>query len=177
MANGDLQIFLRLAGIDGESTVEGHEKEIAVLSYDQSLDAQVVHSGGGGSGAGKTQFSGVRLRKSVDAASIPLLLACASGQHVADARFTFRRGVGGFEFYEVTLEDVLVTHVRQCAGTGAQYPLSFEALDAGAASDGFLDEVTLDYQRIRWVYRPQRADGSAGTAVTGGWDVARGRKL
>jgi hypothetical protein len=47
------------------------------------------------------------------------------------------------DFYKVTLEDVLITHIAQRAGVGAQYPLSFEALNSGAPSDGFLDEVTL----------------------------------
>jgi type VI protein secretion system component Hcp len=44
-------IFLQLSGIDGESTTKGHEKEIEVVSYDQSIDASVIISGGGG-GAG-----------------------------------------------------------------------------------------------------------------------------
>jgi type VI secretion system secreted protein Hcp len=175
MAN--LDIFLKLNGIDGESATKGHEKEIAVLSYEQALDATVIHSGGGGgSHAGSAKFAGVRLRKNVDAASIPLLLACASGQQISEARFTFRRG-GGFEFYKVTLESVLVTHVAQRAGTGAQYPLSFDALDASAASDGFMDEVTLDFSRIRWEYRAQRPDGAVGTITTGGWDTSTNTKL
>ena len=34
-------IFLKLDGIDGESTTKGHEKEIEVVSYDQSIDSTV----------------------------------------------------------------------------------------------------------------------------------------
>ncbi len=177
MPNHDLQIFLKLAGIDGESAVEAHEKEIEILSYEQALDATVIHSGGGGSSSGKAKFLGVRIRKSVDAASAPLLLACASGHRVADARITFRRGPGGFEFYKVTLEDVLVTHVAQRAGVGAQYPLSFDALNSGTSSDGFVDEVTLEYARARWEYRALDPSGAAGAPIVGGWDIARNRKL
>ncbi|HEX9278619.1 MAG TPA: type VI secretion system tube protein Hcp [Casimicrobiaceae bacterium] len=174
----NLEIFLKLDGIDGESTVKGHEKEIDVLSYEQSLDSSVIHSGdGGGSHAGRSKFAGVRLRKNVDAASIPVLLACATGHNISEARFTFRRGAGRFEFYKVTLEQVLVTHVAQRAGTGVQYPLSFDALNAGSSNDGFIDEVTLDFSRIRWEYRVQRPDGAIGTTMTGGWDVAANKKL
>ena len=32
-------VFLKLDGIDGESTTKGHEKEIEVVSYDQSIDS------------------------------------------------------------------------------------------------------------------------------------------
>jgi type VI secretion system secreted protein Hcp len=72
-------IFLKLDGIDGESTTKGHEKEIEVVSYDQSIDSTVPSGGGAGGGAGKATFSGVRFRKQLDTASIPIALACASG--------------------------------------------------------------------------------------------------
>src|SRR6188474_2637081 len=117
-------IFLELDGIDGESTTKGHEKEIEVVSYDQSIDSTVPSGGGGGGGAGKATFSGVRFRKLLDTASIP----------IASARFAFRRAP--LDFYVVALEDVVVTHAGQCATTGAQSPLEFETLaksSAGAA--------------------------------------------
>ena len=177
MPDRDVNIFLKLDGIDGESTVKGHKKEMVMLSYEQAVDVTVIHSGSGGTAAGKAKFSGVRIRKNVDVASIPMLLACAAGRHIKQARFTFRRGAGGFDFYSVTLEDVLVTHVAQRAGAGAQYPLSFEALNAGASSNGFLDEVTLDYARIRWEHRAQRRRGGVGTITSGGWNVRTNKKL
>lgn len=178
MPNSLAAIVLKLDGIDGESTVKGHKKEIDVFSYEQGLDQTVFHSGGGGAPAvGKPTFSPVRFRKNVDVASIPMLLACATGKAIKEARFTFRRGAAGFEFYKVTLEDVLITDVGQRAGTGAQYPLSFVALNAGAADSGFLDEVTLDYRRIRWEYTMQKPTGGAGTTVKGGWDTVTNKKL
>src|SRR5690349_21393142 len=95
-------IFLKLDGIDGESTTKGHDKEIEVVSYDQSIDA-TVSSGGG---AGKSTFSGVRFRKLLDTASIPIALACASGLHIQSARFAFRRASSTpLDFYVVTLDD------------------------------------------------------------------------
>src|SRR4029453_5231863 len=96
MPGPDINIFLKLDGINGESAVKGHEKESAVLSYEQALDITVIHSGsGGGAAAGKAKFSGVRFRKNVDVASVPMLLACASGRHINQARFTFPRAAGG----------------------------------------------------------------------------------
>ena len=178
MPNALKDIVLKLDGIDGESTVKGHENEIDVFSYEQGIDLTVIHSaGGGGASAGRANFSGVRFRKNVDVASIPMLLACASGTHIAEARFTFRRGAAGFEFYKVTLEDALIAHMFQRGGTRAQYPLSFDALNSGAASDGFLDEVTLDYRRIWWEYDTQSPKGGTGATFKGGWDVGANKKL
>ena len=80
-------VFLKLDGIDGESTTKGHEKEIEVISYDQSIDSTIPTGGGAGGGAGKATLSGVRFRKQLDTASMPIALACASGLHIASAHF------------------------------------------------------------------------------------------
>jgi type VI secretion system secreted protein Hcp len=178
MPNPLTAIFLKLDGIDGESAAKGHKKEIDVFSYEQGIDQTVFHSGSGGaSSAGKAHFTPVRFRKNVDLASIPMLLACAQGKSIKDAVFTFTRGASGFEFYKVTLHDVLITHIVERAGTGTQYPLTFGVLEAGAADSGFLDEVTFDYRQIRWEYKTQKQTGGPGTTVTAGWDVAANKKL
>ncbi len=177
MPNPLAVIVLKLDGIDGESTVKGHAKEIDVFSYEQGVAQTVFHGGVGGSSVGKAKFSPVRFRKNVDTASIPLLLACASGKVIREARFTFRRGPSASEFYKVTLERVLVTEIVERAGTGEQYPLSFGALIAGAADNGFLDEVTLDYRRIRWEYRKQKPGGGVGATIKGGWDLDANKGL
>jgi type VI secretion system secreted protein Hcp len=170
-------VFLKLDGIDGESTTRGHEKEIEVVSYDQQIDG-TVPSGGGGGGAGKSTFSGVRIRKLLDTASIPIALACASGLHIQSARFAFRRsGSTPLDFYVVTLEDVVVTHAGQCATTGTQSPLAFETLAKSSAGAALLEEVTLHFGKIRWEYRQQGPKGQGLPPITGGWDVKANRKL
>jgi len=171
-------IFLKLDGIDGESTTRGHDKEIEVLSYDQSIDSTVTSGGGGGGGgAGKATFSGVRFRKQLDTASMPIALACASGMHIASARFAFRRRGPALDFYVVALEDVVVTHAGQCATTGTQFPLAFETLARSSAGTALLEEVTLHFARIRWEYRPLGPRGSGLPPIVGGWDLKANTKL
>lgn len=170
-------IFLKLDGIAGESTTKGHEKEIEVVSYDQSIDSTVITSGGGGSGAGKATFSGVRFRKLLDTASIPIALACASGLHIASARFAFRRSGPALDFYVVALEDVLVTHAGQCAMTGTQSPLAFETLAKSSAGAALLEEVTLHFGKIRWEYRPIGPKGTGLPPIAGGWDLKANARL
>ena len=55
--------------------------------------------------------------------------------------------------------------------------LNAHGLAARASSDGFLEEVTLDFSRIRWEHRTQLPDGRVGATTTGGWDVRTNRKL
>jgi type VI secretion system secreted protein Hcp len=168
-------IFLKLNGIDGESTTKGHEKEIEVVSYDQSIDSTIPSGGGAGGGAGKATFSGVRFSKLLDSASMPIALACASGLHIAHARFAFRRAPS--DFYVVTLEDVIVTHAGQCATTDTQSPLAFETLAKSSTGAALLEEVTLNFGKIRWEYRPIGPKGTGLPPITGGWDVKANRKL
>jgi type VI secretion system secreted protein Hcp len=177
MPTGTLDIFVKLDGIDGESTVLGHENETVVLSYEQSIEHPAPPLAGGGAAAGRPTFSGVRFRKPVDKGSIPLLLACASGSHIKDAHFTFRRPGTGLDFYKVTLDEVLVTHIVQRAGVGAQYPLSFDTLATGPDSAGLLDEVTLSYTRIHWEYQPVGPSGAPAPSVKGGWDLKLNKKI
>lgn len=174
-----VEIFAKFDSIEGESTVRGHEKEIPVLSYEQGVEAAVAQGGSsGGVAVGRTNFSGVRFRKSVDLASVPLVLACAAGTHLKEVRFTFRRGgANAFDFYKVTLEEVLITRINETASVGPQTPLSFDVLNTSAPSDGCLDELTLAFARIRWEYQPQLQTGAAGGAVTGGWDVRANKRL
>jgi type VI secretion system secreted protein Hcp len=176
--SSSFDIFLKLDGIDGESTVKGHEKETVVLSYEQIIDDTIVISGGGGGASvGKSTFSGVRFRKPLDVGSIPLRLACAAGTHIATATFSFRRSATGLDFYVVKLDNVLVTHVAERAGDGLQFPLSFDALENGADHTGFLEELTLRFARIQWRYVPVDAKGAAAAPIIGGWDVEANAKI
>lgn len=178
MPAGTLEIFLKLDGIDGESTVRGHERETVVLSCEQAIDLAILRDGGGGSQAGRPTFLPVRFRKPVDVGSVPILLACASGSHIRSARFTFRKPApAAIDFHLVTLEEVVVSSVNERAGTGAQYPLTFEALKSGAEAAGLIEEVSLDYNIIRWEYRQQRPDGSLEAPVQGGWNRRQNRKI
>lgn len=77
----------------------------------------------------------------------------------------------------MTLKDVLVKHIAQRAGTGEQYPLSFDGLTAGAERTGLLDEITLEFVRILWDYQPIGPDGMPGPPAKGGWDLRLNKKI
>ncbi len=177
--SSSFDIFLKLDGIDGESTVKGHERETVVLSYEQIIDDTILISGGQGGGASvsKPTFSGVRFRKPLDVGSIPLRLVCAAGTHIATATFSFRRAATGLDFYVIKLDNVLVTHVAERAGDGPQFPLSFDALENGADHTGFLEEITLRFAKIQWRYVPVDAKGAATAPIVGGWDLPANAKL
>ena len=153
-----LNIFLKLAGIKGESTDVQHREEIEVASFSWGLSRQRATSTGGGAGASKADFQDLHVVTNVSQASPQLFLASAAGRHIETAILTCRKVSGGTQqdFLKYNLSDVLV----------ASYHTN------GQSEDGVpVDEVSFTYAQIKVEYRPQRADGSLGAPITAGWNV------
>lgn len=172
-----LDVFLKLDGIDGDSTDSRHAGEIEVLSFGQGLTQSATAGTGAGGGAGKAQFSDISFRHQVDVASVKLMLTSASGSHIKSATFSFRKPGQRQDFYTITLTDVVISAVGQVESAGAQGPLSFDDLKVSPNAGGLLEEVKLNFGKIEWAFIPQNADGSQGTPVKGGWDLGKNTRI
>jgi type VI secretion system secreted protein Hcp len=155
--------FLRIDGIAGESTDAKHVGEIAVQTFLWG-ETQSGSPMGGGGGAGKLSAGPLIVTARASKASPPLLLACATGQHIKSAVLTARRAGAGksqLEFLTITLNDVVVTSFEVNANT----------------ENGPVDEVSLAFAQIIVDYREQNPDGSPGAVTHAGWDVKATKKL
>ncbi len=95
-------------------------------------------------------------------ASPALFLACASGQHMKEAKLAaVKAGAMQHEFLTWTFSDVLVTGYQT----------------AGAGGDLVHDSISLTFSKIKVEYKAQKADGSLDTAVTAGWDQKANKKV
>lgn len=164
-------VFLRLDGVQGESTDARHKGEIDILSYTQALTGPFAHSATGtGAAAGKTICGPVTLKKFVDVSSPDLLLFVANGRHIPKAVITFRRpgGATQSEYYTVTLEDVVVTEIEQ----------SESKIDASSpAAARAMEKVSLMGRRLRFEYVQQMPDGRRGAMPKAGWDCVQNSKV
>ena len=155
-----IDIFLKIDGIDGESTDDKHKNEIVILSYAWGEEAQQAPSGGaggGGGGAGKVAMQDFHLSMFVSQASPKLFLACAKGEHFKNAVLTVRRaGASPADFLKWRFTDVLINSY-QTAGDGAT-----GALPA--------DHASLKFSKIEVEYSPVKPDGTLGTPVKAGWE-------
>src|SRR6478609_2866958 len=98
--------FLKLDGIDGESTDDKHKNEIEVLSYSWGLTQSSSGDSGGGGGAGKATFQDLHFVSHLSKASPMLFLKCATGQHIKEGLITVRKAGGGqLEYLKITLTD------------------------------------------------------------------------
>ena len=152
-----LDMFLKLAGIDGESSDTKHKGEIDVLSWSWGLSEPATPSAGGG-GAGRVKIADLSIQKLVDLASPLLLLSSAQSKHISDGTLTTREGgkVGGSEFLVVKLTDVIVTSVQVGASSG---------------DDRASEQVSLAFGKVEFDYWQTKPDGSLGTEKTFKWDV------
>ena len=90
--------FLKIDGIQGESTDAKHKGEIMVLCWSWS-ETQAMSPAAAG-GTSKVSMQDFHFSKAVDTASPKLMLACPSGQHIKDAVLSCRKTAVGQDFSE-----------------------------------------------------------------------------
>ena len=156
--------FLKIDGIEGESTDAKHKGQIDVASWSWGVTQATAPSPGGGGGAGKADSQDFHFVARTSKASPKLFLACASGQHLKSAILTARKaGKDLQEFLKWTMTDVLVS--------------SFQTGGSEAADVVPMDQVSLNVSKIQVEYRVQNPDGSLGSPVKAGWDFRTNQKI
>lgn len=159
-----VDFFLKLDGIDGESTDDKHKGEIDIESFSWGVSQMGAHGSGGGGGAGKAVFQDVHFTTKVGKASPKLMLACATGQHIKKATLTVRKAGGTQEeYYKVTLSDLLVSSYQSGGHSGGDVIPT--------------DQFSLNFSKIEIEYKEQKADGSVGSPVKAGYDVKANKKV
>jgi type VI secretion system secreted protein Hcp len=152
-----VDVFLKFsgAGYEGESHDSKHKNEIDVLAWSWGVAQTGTHSFGGGGGAGKANFQDLNFTHQLDKASTKLMNACATGEHIKDATLTLRKaGKEQQEFLIVKMTDIIVTSVQP--SMGGEVPT---------------ESVSLNYAKIEFDYKPQKADGSLDAAKHFGYNL------
>ena len=154
--------FLKIDGIEGESTDAKHKNEIDVVGFSWG-EKQSGHVVGAGHGTGKVVMGDFRFSMKVNKASPKLMLACADGDHIKEALLTCRKAGGHQEpFYKIKLSEILVSSFETAGSHGAVVPH---------------DQITLTYNKIEFEYHEQKKDGTLGPAVKAGWDAVKNVKV
>jgi len=156
--------FLKLDGIEGESHDSKHKNEIDVQSWSWGQSQTGTHGSGGGGGAGKVSMQDFHFVMGVNKSSPKLMLACATGEHIKKAVLTCRKaGKEQQEFLIITFSDLLVS--------------SFQTGGASGAGDLPTDQISLNYAKIEFEYKEQKADGTMGGAIKAGYDLKQNKKV
>ncbi len=157
--------FLKLDGIDGESTDDKHKDWIEVISFSHHITqptSKTVSSLGGGT-SGRVEMGDFTFLKGLDKASPKLYEACCNGKHIKTATIEMCRAGGSKLVYmKIDLTNVVISSVSP-QGSGqdnSEFPLESLGLNFGA---------------VKWVYTQQdRSTGQAKGQVQTSWDMQKG---
>ncbi len=171
--------FLKIDGIDGESSDDKHKGEIELSSFNWEEIQSGTFSQGGGGGAGKVRMNNFEFTTRTGKASPKLMLACATGQHIPSAQLTCRKAGGGQqEFYKITLSDVLVASYRTGSELHEAGTADDPAGDHGGYDEGVpVDNVGLNFAKIQVEYRPQKDDGSLDNPIKAGYSLKMNKSV
>jgi type VI secretion system secreted protein Hcp len=156
--------FLKIDGIDGESQDDKHKNEIDVQSWSWGETNSGDAAEAGGVGAGKVTMQDFHFVKRVDKATSKLMEACATGEHIKKAVLICRKaGKQQQEYLKISMSDLIVSSYQ----TG------------GSNGDGVIpvDQASLNFSKIEFEYKEQKADGTLGGSVKGGWDLKANKKV
>lgn len=156
--------FLKIDGVDGESTDDKHKGEIQLESFSFGATNSGSFNSGGGGGSGKVVVQDFHFVKKVDKASAKLFTACCTGEHIKTATLTCRKaGKDAQEFLKILLSPVLVSSFNEGGAAGADIIPT--------------EQVSLSFAKVEFKYKAQQADGTLGGEIVGGWDVTANKKV
>jgi type VI secretion system secreted protein Hcp len=148
--------FLLVDGIKGESQDKKHKDEIDIESWSWGCVQTGTHETGGGGGAGKVAFNDATCTKKYDKSSPMLWKACATGQHIKKAVLTCRKaGKEQQEYLKVIMEDLLVSSYQTGGSSGDIVPT---------------ESISFNFTKVEFIYKEQKPDGSLGAEVKAGYD-------
>jgi type VI secretion system secreted protein Hcp len=158
--------FLKLDGIDGESNDSAFAKNIQLdsWSWGESNSGNMSSTGGGG-GAGKVQMQDFHFVAPMNNASASLILACANGTHIKNAVLNCRKAGDTPQVYlKITFTDVLVSSYQTGGSAGSDVIPT--------------DQVSLAFAKIEEAYGKQDEKGKvASLDQKFGYDIQANKKL
>jgi type VI secretion system secreted protein Hcp len=158
-----VDMFIKIANLEGESKDKTHAKEIDVLAWSWGASNSGNAHMGGGQGAGKVNVQDLSFTKYIDKATPDLMLFCCNGKHIPEAKLTIRKaGETPLEYLTITMNDLIVTSVST-GGSGSE--------------DRLTENVTLNFAKVKVNYVEQTEKGAAGAKPQMGWDVAANVKM
>jgi type VI secretion system secreted protein Hcp len=158
-----VDFFIKIDGVEGESTDDKHKNEIDVESWNWGATQMGTSARGGGGGAGKVNMQDFNFVMHSNKASPKLMLMCATGDHIKSAKLTCRKAGGEQqEYLTITFSDLLISSYQTGGASGDSVPM---------------DQISFNFSKLEFEYKPQKADGSLDSAVKYGYDVKASKKV
>jgi type VI secretion system secreted protein Hcp len=136
-------MFLKIEGIDGESTAAAHKGWIEVQSWSWGVSQTASVGAGGGASVGRLTGH-VTVVKRIDKATPLLFKRCADGTVLALATVELARGGGGQTYLKYELKEVMITSITH------------GDVDGDGAPD---EDLKLEFTGVKLTYTQLDASG------------------
>lgn len=151
-------MFLKIEGVDGESTDDKHKDWIEVLSYSHGVSQPGAIQGGGGGTITRPEHEEISIVKEIDKATPKLNLFCCNGKTFGGVQIELCRAADKETYMKYTLYDAIISAVKLKG-------------EPQTGEDRPTEDVSFVYGKIDWVYTEFDAnDNKVGTVETQ-WDI------
>jgi len=155
--------FLKFDGIKGESADAKHKDEIDIEAWSWGETHASGPAGGGGGGGGKVQMQDFHFVMQLNKASVSLMKACATGQHIKDATLSARKaGKEQLDYLTIKFSDVLISSYQTGGSEGDTTPI---------------DQVAFNFAKLDVMYKPQKADGTLDAGIHFKYDIKANKEF
>lgn len=152
-------ICLKIDGVEGESTLEGYEKQIMCQAYSHSVHNSLhVDVANIGRSTGRVEHSDFSITKYADKASPLLNYKCCIGANLGTVIMTVLRSSGEKAHVPqviYTFDNAMLSHVSISGGSG------------GAP----VESLAINYSKIKWEVKVQAEDMKEPGSIASEWDV------
>ena len=158
--------FVKIDGIQGESTDEKHKDQIEALSFSWGATQPAsVASATGGRTAERVNVQDFSFVKVLDKSSPILFQACCDGRHIKEVTVELCEAASDKHPYmKYKLENVIISSVRP----------------GGSAQGGEtkpLEEISLNFGKVTLEYTPVDSKGKPGSPQRAGWNLEENKKI
>ena len=151
-------MFIEIKGVTGESKDKVHAGKIDVLAYSIGVSQSASFHMGGGGGGGKCSVQDLTITKPVDKSSPELFLRCCTGKHFDEATLIIRKaGDSPLEYETYAMTKVIISSVSK---------------GASADSDRLTEQISLNFAKLKYVYKEQSATGGVESEPEMTFDIA-----
>ena len=153
--------FLHLEGIEGEAEDSKFKDHLALQSVGWgATNGSSYAQGTGPTTQNKGQLHDISFSKYLCRGSLRLLERAVSGKPIKNGKLSLVKMVGEkkITYFEVKLENVLVTSLHISAGGGGLLPM---------------ESCTISYVVAKSEYKPQGNEGDASGKILFGWNVQK----
>lgn len=156
--------YMKIDGIEGESTDSGHDKWINLLNLSQGVSRPMKAGAADNTRSRASADVGdVVIVKEMDASTPKLIQALCDGKNFKEITIDLCTQTGQGKrvaYYQVKLTDVYIT----------SYDVS------GGATDGSVptESLSMNFAKIEWTYDKLDKQGKSQGKVPAQWDVGKG---